>query len=250
MGQKTHPKLFRLITTGEYSSNWYSDKFEYSRLIEEDYIIRKTINDVFNNILVVSKIEIRRNNLNLQQEKGIQIKIYGLIPKSKDLARNLSKYFVTAYTNLNSKALFILNSLKNYVKPFTNLIIRQKIKSLANIFQKKYSKKYFISICFAKSYFENATLITKYISNKIKNRVPFRRVLKQVISKAQLTNIEGIKVQVSGRLNGIEIARSEWKKEGRVPLHTLEANIDYAHDSVETIYGLIGIKVWLFSKNK
>jgi small subunit ribosomal protein S3 len=58
--------------------------------------------------------------------------------------------------------------------------------------------------------------------------------------------MKGVKVQVSGRLNGIEIARSEWKRDGRVPLHTLQANIDYTHQRAETIYGVIGIKVWLF----
>ena len=73
--------------------------------------------------------------------------------------------------------------------------------------------------------------------------------MKQTIKKVQRTDKKGIKVQVSGRLNGIEIARSEWKRDGRVPLHTLNANIDYTHHIADTIYGVIGIKVWLFSEN-
>ena len=71
--------------------------------------------------------------------------------------------------------------------------------------------------------------------------------MKQTIKKVQRTTMKGIKVQVSGRLNGAEIARSEWKRDGRVPLHTLRAKIDYTHQRADTIYGVIGIKVWLFS---
>jgi small subunit ribosomal protein S3 len=74
--------------------------------------------------------------------------------------------------------------------------------------------------------------------------------MKQTIKKVQRTEMKGIKVQVSGRLNGIEIARSEWKRDGRVPLHTLRAKIDYAYYRAETIYGTIGIKVWLFGGEK
>ena len=70
--------------------------------------------------------------------------------------------------------------------------------------------------------------------------------MKQTIKKVELTSMKGIKVQVSGRLNGIEIARSEWKRDGQVPLHTLKAKIDYTNHEARTIYGIIGIKVWLF----
>jgi len=90
-------------------------------------------------------------------------------------------------------------------------------------------------------------LIAKYISDQLEKRTPFRRAVKQSIKKVQRSNMKGIKIQVSGRLNGIDIARSEWKREGRVPLHTLRAKIDYAYERAETIYGVIGIKVWLFS---
>ena len=98
--------------------------------------------------------------------------------------------------------------------------------------------------------FEDATLIAKFISEQLEKRTPFRRAMKQTIKKVQRTEMKGIKVQVSGRLNGIEIARSEWKRDGRVPLHTLRAKIDYAYYRAETIYGTIGIKVWLFGGEK
>lgn len=91
-----------------------------------------------------------------------------------------------------------------------------------------------------------ATLIADFISQQLEKRIAFRRAVRQAVQRAQKANIEGIKVQVSGRLNGAEIARSEWLREGRVPLQTLRANIDYSYQLAQTIYGVIGVKVWLF----
>jgi len=92
----------------------------------------------------------------------------------------------------------------------------------------------------------DAALIAEYIAQQLERRVSFRRVVRQAIQRAQRAGIEGIKVQVSGRLNGAEIARPEWTREGRVPLHTLRADIDYAYKTAQTIYGTLGIKVWIF----
>ncbi len=91
-----------------------------------------------------------------------------------------------------------------------------------------------------------ATLIAEYIAQQLERRVSFRRVVRQAIQRAQRAGVEGIKIQVAGRLNGAEIARSEWTREGRVPLHTLRADIDYAYRTASTIYGILGIKVWVF----
>jgi len=90
-------------------------------------------------------------------------------------------------------------------------------------------------------------LIAKYISEQLEKRIPFRRAVKQTIKKVQLTSMKGLKVEVSGRLNGAEIARSEWVREGRVPLQTLRADIDYATKEANTTYGILGIKVWVFN---
>jgi small subunit ribosomal protein S3 len=109
-------------------------------------------------------------------------------------------------------------------------------------------KNYYINIQFIKNPFEDATLIAKFIAEQLEKRTPFRRAIKLTIKKVQRTELKGVKVQVSGRLNGIEIARSEWKRDGRVPLHTLNAKIDYSYQRAETIYGTIGVKVWLFVK--
>lgn len=89
-------------------------------------------------------------------------------------------------------------------------------------------------------------LIAEFIAQQLEKRVAFRRAVRQGVQRAQKANIKGIKVQVSGRLNGAEIARKEWVREGRVPLQTLRADIDYAYTTALTIYGILGIKVWLF----
>ncbi len=92
----------------------------------------------------------------------------------------------------------------------------------------------------------DAVLIGEYIAQQLERRVSFRRVVRQAIQRAQRAEVQGIKIQVSGRLNGAEIARTEWTREGRVPLHTLRADIDYAYCTARTIYGILGIKVWVF----
>jgi len=93
----------------------------------------------------------------------------------------------------------------------------------------------------------DASLIAEFIAQQLEKRVAFRRATRQAIQKAQRLNIQGIKVQVSGRLNGAEIARSEWVREGRVPLQTLRADIDYATKRAQTTYGVLGVKVWVFN---
>lgn len=92
----------------------------------------------------------------------------------------------------------------------------------------------------------DAMLIGEYIAQQLEKRVSFRRVVRQAITRAQKAGVEGIKVQVSGRVNGAEIARTEVTREGSVPLHTLRADIDYAYCTAKTIYGILGIKVWIF----
>ena len=91
-----------------------------------------------------------------------------------------------------------------------------------------------------------AALIGEFITQQLEKRIAFRRAIRQGIQRSQKAHIRGIKIQISGRLNGAEIARSEWVREGRVPLQTLRANIDYAYTTAQTIYGILGVKVWLF----
>lgn len=95
-----------------------------------------------------------------------------------------------------------------------------------------------------------AALIAEFLTQQLEKRIAFRRAVRQTIQRSQKANIKGIKIQVSGRLNGAEIARSEWVREGRVPLQTLRADIDYAYKTAHTIYGILGVKVWLFKGEK
>lgn len=91
----------------------------------------------------------------------------------------------------------------------------------------------------------DAKLVAEGIAKQIERRVAFRRALKKAIQATMDAGAAGVKIAISGRLGGAEIARTEWYKEGRIPLHTLRANIDYAHGRAETTYGSIGIKVWI-----
>lgn len=91
----------------------------------------------------------------------------------------------------------------------------------------------------------DAKLVADNIAKQIERRVAFRRVLKKALQATMDAGAAGIKVQLSGRIGGAEIARTEWYKEGRIPLHTLRANIDYATSRAETTYGSIGVKVWI-----
>ena len=92
----------------------------------------------------------------------------------------------------------------------------------------------------------DAPLVAQNVAQQLERRVMFRRAMKRVVQNAMRQGAEGIKVQVGGRLGGAEIARTEWYREGRVPLHTLRADIDYATYEAHTTYGVIGVKVWIF----
>lgn len=92
----------------------------------------------------------------------------------------------------------------------------------------------------------DAALVAKTVAKQLENRVMFRRAMKRVVTAAMRLGAKGIKITVSGRLGGAEIARTEWYREGRVPLHTLRADIDYSVAEAKTTYGIIGVKVWIF----
>nr|QCI08522.1 ribosomal protein S3 [Spermothamnion repens] len=114
----------------------------------------------------------------------------------------------------------------------------------------KQAKKLRINIVEITEPDQEAVLLAEWIAQQLEKRVAFRRAVRQGIQKAQKANISGIKIQIGGRLNGAEIARKEWVREGRVPLQTLRAKIDYAYTRANTLYGILGIKVWLFKGEK
>ena len=92
----------------------------------------------------------------------------------------------------------------------------------------------------------DAYLVAESVANQLERRIMFRRAMKRAVTNAMRLGAQGVKIRVSGRLNGAEIARSEWYREGRVPLHTLRADIDYGFARAQTTYGVIGVKVWIF----
>jgi small subunit ribosomal protein S3 len=247
VGQKTHPKGFRLVTTQSHLSQWYSNKKAYSTLIEEDFLIRSKVDEFFKDFLSLSKVEINRIKQEKTDKEYVNITIHSLFPRAKEMYRKVIKYFSENQDAENSKVVTILNNSKGNLKRFTSLILKRIVRNLIRYLQVKTKKSYLIDIKFIKNPFEDAALIAKFVSEQLEKRTPFRRVVKQTIKKVQRTEMKGVKIEVSGRLNGIEIARSEWKRDGKVPLHTLKAKIDYVHQRAETIYGVIGIKVWLFA---
>lgn len=121
------------------------------------------------------------------------------------------------------------------------------VEKLAEKMQKHTATKLQIRIKEIKKSECDAQLIAQNIAKQLENRGVFRRVMKNAISRAMAGGVQGIKVKCSGRLGGAEIARTEWLKEGRVPLHTLRSDIDYGFKDANTSYGVIGIKVWVFN---
>ena len=108
------------------------------------------------------------------------------------------------------------------------------------------NKKTRINIVEITNVYHHADLLADILVLQLEDRIPFRRAMKGIIERVQEENIKGIKIQIAGRVNGAEIARTEWLREGRVPLQTLRADIDYSYKTAQTIYGILGIKVWLF----
>ena len=119
-------------------------------------------------------------------------------------------------------------------------------KELKNLVQRDVN----LSIVEARKADSDAQLVAEGIASQLERRVNFRRAMKEAVGRAQRVGAEGIKVRVSGRLNGAEIARTEQYREGRVPLHTLRAEIDYGTAEAQTTYGIIGVKVWVFKGEK
>jgi small subunit ribosomal protein S3 len=207
MGQKTHPLGFRLGITQEHKSTWYAKFDQYPQILKEDDTIR-TYLEKFAKTASISNVKINRNGLNDLVELNIETGRPGILVGE----------------NGNG-----LKTLLTDIKKF-----------LAN------ECKLAIDIIEVENVNLNASLLGDLVVNKLEQRVPFRRAIRLALQSAQSANASGIKIQVSGRLNGAEMARTEWVREGRVPLQTLRADIDYATKEANTIYGVLGVKVWLF----
>ena len=207
MGQKTHPLGFRLGITQDHKSTWYSNFNQYANILEEDDKIRTYINTIAR-ANSIANVKINRNGLNDQIQLNIETGKPGILVGDKGSG---------------------LENLLNNIKK----ILPESRKLTINIFEVERVDL-------------DASLLANLVAEQLEKRVAFRRAIREALQRAQKQNVNGIKIQVSGRLNGAEIARSEWIREGRVPLQTLRADIDYATQEANTIYGVLGIKVWLF----
>lgn len=201
MGQKVHPKGFRIGVIKDWDSNWYADR-DYTELLHEDYKIRKHIKEHFYTA-GVSKVEIHRTG---------------------------NRVRVTIHT----------------AKP--GIIIGRgglEVEALKNELNKMTGKNINITIQEIKKPELDAQIVAENVAQQLEKRISFRRAMKQTVGRTMRMGGEGIKIAISGRLGGAEIARTEWYSEGKVPLHTLRADIDYGFAEANTTYGKIGIKVWV-----
>ena len=213
MGQKTHPTGFRIGINKTHSSTWFANYGVYGDVLKEDYKIRKFFEKKFEAIYSkagITKLEIQR------KINQLELTVHAARPKAIALD--------------NDKDNFVIN-LKDSIKSLVNESKQVRIKVLQ----------------VAKSENESS-LVARSIGDQLEKRVAFRKAIRQTTQMLQKSGVKGFKIQVSGRLNGAEIARAEWAREGRVPLQTLRADISYATHRANTIYGVLGIKVWIFNK--
>ena len=202
MGQKVHPKGFRLGVIEQWDSRWFA-KREYAELLHEDTKIRNFLKKRLYHA-GVSKIETER------AVNRLKIDIYTSRP---------------------------------------GIIIGRKgteVDKLKQEIQKRTSREVFINIQEIQKPELDAQLIGESVAMQLEKRVAFRRAMRKAVESALRFGARGIKVRVSGRLNGAEIARSEWYLHGQLPLQTLRADIDYGFAEANTTYGQIGVKVWLY----
>jgi small subunit ribosomal protein S3 len=206
MGQKVHPIGIRLGISKKWSSNWFSDSSSFSKNIHQDYLIRELLNKRLKDA-AVSNIHIERSSEN------VTVTIYSARPGIVIGKKG------EGIEGLRREVADMLNTTINNILLNINEIKKPEL---------------------------DAKLVSASITQQLERRVMYRRAMKRAVTNTMRLGANGIKVRVSGRLNGAEIARTEWYQEGRVPLHTLKANIDYGVSEALTTYGIIGVKVWIF----
>jgi small subunit ribosomal protein S3 len=202
VGQKVHPKGFRVGVIENWDSRWFAHR-EYADLLHEDIKIRNFLKKRLYHA-GVSKIEIER-------------------------AANKAK--INIYT----------------ARP--GIVIGKKgaeIEKLKQELGRLTRKETFINIQEVRRPDLDAQLVAENVALQLERRVAFRRAMKEAVARAMRMGAQGIRVQCAGRLGGSEIARTEWYREGRVPLHTLRADVNYGFAQAKTTYGVIGVKVWIF----
>jgi small subunit ribosomal protein S3 len=206
MGQKVHPIGIRLGIVKDWTSKWYADSKMFPEYVRQDYLLRTYIKKKLKEASV-SKIAIERPS------KKVNITIHTARPgivigkKGEDIEK-----------------------LRSEVAHLVGMRVSDVRINIAEVRKPEL----------------DAQLVAEGIAQQLERRVMFRRAMKRAVTNTMRVGAGGIKVKVGGRLNGAEIARSEWYREGRVPLHTFRADIDYGFAEANTTYGVIGVKVWIF----
>jgi small subunit ribosomal protein S3 len=216
MGQKTHPYGFRLGVIKTWTSKWYEAN-NYSRWLHEDLRIKRAVKDYLNNASVAS-VEIER-------------------------AANKCKVIVyTARPGMViGKGGKGIETLK-----IGNLDSVQKGEAKFAGVQSFTQNEVFIDVQEVRKAETNAQLVAENIATQLERRVAFRRAMKKALGTAMKFGAKGIRIRCAGRLGGAEMGRVETYREGRVPLHTLRADVDFGTAEARTTYGIIGVKVWIF----
>lgn len=216
MTHKAHPKGLRLGNIADWESRWFSKK-ETPKYLEEDFLIREFLNKKLKEG-AVDKIEIERSSGKL-----------------------------TIIINTARPGLVIGRGGKG-IEDMKLALEKEIFKHSPKGKEKKELK---LEIREIRNPWINSNLIAQWVAQRLEKRIPYRRVLKQAISKVEAyKEIKGVKIEVAGRLNGVTIARTEWLQSGRLPRQTLRADIDYGFAQARCSYGVIGIKVWLYKGEK
>nr|YP_009671418.1 ribosomal protein S3 [Passiflora obovata]QCX30681.1 ribosomal protein S3 [Passiflora obovata] len=229
MGQKINPLGFRLGTTQNHHSLWFEQPKNYSQGLQEDKKIRNSIqNYVQKNIKFpsgvagISRIEIQK------PIDVIEVRIYlGFLKLLQRKSKRIEKLQMNVIKELQTNG---IEELWMIVQKELNLI----------------NRKLNIKIIRIKNPYKDPNILAEFIAEQLKNRVSYRKAMKKAIELAKRAHTKGIQVQIAGRLGGKDIARVAWIRAGRVPLQTLRAKIHYCSYMVQTIYGVLGIKIWIF----
>ena len=216
MGQKTHPYGFRLGVIKTWTSKWYEDK-QYSTWLHEDLRIKRAVKDYLMNAGIAG-VEIER-----------------AANKCKVIVFTARPGMVIGKGGKGIETLKIGN-LKTAAKGETKFAGVQSYTE----------NEVFIDVQEIRKAETAAQLVAENIATQLERRVAFRRAMKKALQTAMKFGAKGIRLACAGRLGGAEMARYEWYHEGRVPLHTLRADIEYGFAEARTTYGVIGVKCWIF----
>lgn len=231
MGQKVSPISFRLVINKDWRSKWFGQK-NYREFLLEDLGLRKAIVKKLGRTAGINLIEIQRDAqqiiINIHTARpGI------IIGRSGQGINELSEYLTQSLQKTKSNWSFSIRS------------------SQINKSGKSPNNKIKINIIEVRNPEIQANLVAQNIAQQLEKRVAYRRTVKMAIEKVmQNKEVKGVKVGVAGRLGGVEIARKEKFSQGSIPLATLRSEIDYAHQDAFTTYGVIGVKVWIYKRQR